>query len=248
MLEQLVAAYEVRPLLFWVLGSFLLYVLVTNAAWVVSRGVKGWPALVSRYCRGLGEAVSALWFVGVPYLALGGWPLPPFSGLLSPADMGIAGLSGDWPVSRWLESAGTGLALGVAAVTALAAAWATANRGDRRLGLPEHPWWQLPIHGFYREAHWVFYRAGLSAILADVYVGIWAALLLVLIEQGLNPTWRTTWRDPGRAGHPWLALGLALLSTLLFLLTRNLWICIAVHWLVSGIFLTVARTLAVEPA
>jgi hypothetical protein len=159
--------------------------------------------------------------------------------------MGIAGLGGDWPASRWLESAGTGLALGFGAVAVLVAAWAIANRGDRSLGFVVQGWWQIPVIGFAREVHWSFYRAALSAILADIYAGIWAGLLLVLIEWGLNPAWRSTWRDPERAGRPWLGVGLAFLSALLFLLTRNLWICIAVHWLVSATLLTIARNSAI---
>jgi hypothetical protein len=209
------------------------------AAWI------GWPA----------ELGALLFFVGVPYLALGGWPMVPFSGLLAVNDMGMAGFGGEWPVARWLESGGTGLALGLAGIATLVTGWGLANRGGGRLGLPARGGGILLLHGLAREVHWSFYRAALALTVAtivasspdglwplgNVYVGTWAALALVVVEWSLNPAWREAWRDPARAGLAWLGLGLALLSTLTFLLTRNLWICIVVHWLVAAAVAAVAR-------
>ncbi|MBN1659869.1 MAG: hypothetical protein JXA93_15800 [Anaerolineae bacterium] len=255
MLEPLLGAYQAWPLLFWVAGSILVYLLASNAAWWVKRVLVKSDRRLPARGGWLVEVCAFLFFIGIPYLALGGWPLPPFSGLLSMADMGVAGLGGDWHVARWLESAGTGLALSLAGVIVLGAGWGAANRGGSQLGLPAQGVGYLLARGLAQEIHWSFYRAALAATIlstpalnilgpwavGNVYAGTWAALALVLFEWSLNPAWRATWRDPARAGRAWLGVGLALLSTLVFLLTRNLWICIAVHWLVAATLTAIAR-------
>jgi hypothetical protein len=160
--------------------------------------------------------------------------------------MGVGGAA--WPVDRWLEAAATGLALAMAGLVALALAWANANRrgAGTWLAFPPCPAWQVILHGLYREVHWAFYRGALAVVLDNVYAGIFGGLALVYLEWSLDPAWRHAWRDPAQAGAPWLAAGLALLSALIFLLTRNLWICLAAHWLVSGTLWVAGRRLAAE--
>ncbi len=215
-------------LLFWVLGSALVYILSSQGLWWLRTTPLGrtitrrWPAEVGRF----------LFFLGVPYLALGGWPLPPLHGLLSPADLGLVGLDARWPVIRWLEAAGTGLGLGLLTALILALAWTQA----RSLRFPPRPWWALLVDGLCLEGHWAFYRGALALLLGSVYWGVFLGLGLVYLEWGLSPWWRQGWRAPGAAGGQWLRAALALVTALLFLLTHNLWVCLGVHWLVEQAF------------
>ena len=108
-LDRLPVFYDQLPLIFWVLGSVLAYVLASNALWLVrSRAPGRWQSV-----QWIVEVGRFLFYLGIPYLALGGWPLPPFQGLLLPEDMGWVGFNPRWPATRWLGAVGTGLALGL---------------------------------------------------------------------------------------------------------------------------------------
>ena len=222
------------PLVFWVAASILACALVTNALWLLrSRGIQrhpAWPAL--------SQAARFVFFLGIPYLALGGWPRPPFSGLLSLEELGLVGFSPRWPATRWLQSVGTGLALGMAAMVLLLLAWTQANRaaGNHRLRFPPRQWWALWVDGLYLQVHWAFYRGALAAALEDVYTGVFVGLGLVYLEWALDPFWRQGWREPAQAAERWLRTALALVAALIFLFTRNLWVCLAIHGLLELTF------------
>lgn len=229
---------------FWVLGSVLGYILGGNLLWWLRNRFPERPA----FRCWLIEVGRFLFFLGVPYLALGGWPLPPLQGWLSPEDMGLVGLNARWPVARWLEAVGTGLGLGLIALPILALAWANACRwaGPSCLRFSPRPWWALLVDGFCLQIHWAFYRGALAVLLDNVYWGVFLGLALVYLEWGLNPRWRQGWRSPGEAGGRWLRAALALIAALLFLLTRNLWVCLALHWPLEQLFWHLGRTRAVE--
>jgi hypothetical protein len=196
------------------------------------------------------EVGRFLFYLGVPYLALGGWPRPPFQGFLSLEDMGWVGFNARWPVSRWLETVGTGLGLGLGVLLLLLLAWTSANRstGGFQLRFPSRPWWALLIDVLYLEVHWAFYRGALAVALDDVYAGVFAGLGLVYLEWGLNPFWRQGWRSESLAAVRWLRATLALVMALIFLLTRNLWVCLAVHWTIELAFWQMGRQRSPEPA
>jgi hypothetical protein len=213
----------------WVWGSAAVYVVATHALWLV-RG--SWRSPHRRWLVQLGRF---FFFLAIPYLALGGWPRQPFRGLLSLEDMGIVGLDAVWPVTRWLEAAGLGLAWGLVALLLLLLALRMANRGDGRvwLGFSRRPWWVLAVDVLYLEVHWAFYRAGMAAVPgqgdSNLYVGVFVGLGLVYLEWSLNPFWRRGWRREPQAGVRWLRSALALIISVLFLYTRNLWVCLGVH-------------------
>ena len=228
---DLIQAYRSSPLPFWLLGSVAAYALATNLLWLL-RDV---PARCSPYARLGLEGLRFAFFLGLPYLALGGWPRRPLQGLLSLSDLGIVGLCPIWPVTRWLSAIGLGLALGTAALLILALAWNSARRGGagQRLRFPARPWWALLIEGLYQQVHWAFYRSALALLSGDLYVGTFWGLALVYIEWATSPFWRRGWRSDTEAASQWLLGALALVSALVFLLTRNLVICLGVHWLIS---------------
>lgn len=247
MSDLLLSLASYPPLWYWAGGSILAYVLITNLLfWIEPRGV-----LPPFYVRALFQAARFGYYLLVPYLALGGWPRRPQQGLLALEDLGLVGLSLEWPVTRWLEAAGTGLGLGFVAFLILALAWANASRlsMDRRsadlLPFALRPWWAVLVNGLYLEVHWAFYRGALAVILDDVYAGVFVGLGAAYLEWLLNPFWRAAAasraRHRFRAGQIWLGVGLALTSALVFLLTRNLWICLAVHWLLALAFWLLTR-------
>lgn len=213
----------------WLGGSLLLYSFGANVLWFL----RNW--LQRPYGRWLHQAGRFLFYLAVPYAALGGWPQRPYQGLLSLDDMGIVGLSERWPVTRWLESAGVGLGWGLVALMMMVLAWAIANRRSSDTSLRAAParGWAVLVNVLYLQVHWAFYRGALAVILNDVYTGVFLGLGLVYVEWGLNPFWRRDWRRASRAAEPWLRSSLALAIALLFLLSRNWWVCLAVHLLVE---------------
>lgn len=233
--HQLAAISTSAPLPFWVLGSVLAYVLATGVLWLL-KSIELRRSLSGRWLEQVGRF---LFFLGIPYLALGGWPRRPFHGLLSLEDMGLVGLSQRWPVTRWLEATGTGLALGFFALLILILAWMIAGRG--RLCFPPRPWWALLVDVIYLEVHWSFYRGALAVVLGDPYAGVFLGLGLVYVEWGLNPFWREGWRSKSLAAGRWLRAAMALVVALIFLLTRNFWVCLLVHGLIEPAFWQLGR-------
>ena len=213
----------------WIWGSVLIYALGTNALWLLGDR---WRSP----CRTPSVEIGRfLFYLAIPYLALGGWPQPPYRGLLSLEDMGLVGLGGRWPITRWLEATGVGLGWGLAALLILVLAWLNANRrgDDLRLRFAPRPWWQVAIDVLYLEVQWAFYRGALTVTLANVYTGVFLGAALIYLQWSLNPFWQRGWRLESRAAAPWLRAALALVMTVLFFLTRNLWICLTLHWLLE---------------
>jgi hypothetical protein len=244
--DSLSAAYTASPLLFWAFGSALVYVIASYLRWIFRSS----PLARSLPGRGLVEAGRFLFFLGFPYLALGGWPRQPYQGLLSLEDLGLVGLSQRWPVTRWLEAAGTGLAVGLAALLILSVAWLRAGYGpgNTRPHLPRRPAGVVVVSILYLEAHWAFYRAALGSALDDAYAGVFLGLGLIYLEWGLNPFWRRGWRRQARAAERWLRAALALVIAVVFLLTRNLWVCLVVHGLLELPFWCLGREQALTAA
>jgi hypothetical protein len=79
-----------------------------------------------------------------------------------------------------------------------------------------------------QQAHWAFYRSG-ATVLFGAYNGPFIGLGLVVVEWLCSPAWRAAWTTPQHADEHAFDLALALTTTILFLLTGNLWVCAAVH-------------------
>ncbi len=232
-MDDWIQAGLASPLALFLAGSVLLYALATST-WYGLTKVRPTSPLHLSLARLVG---SLLFYLGIPYLALGGWPRRPLQGLLSPVDLGLVGPGAVWPVTRWLEALSTSLGVGLLTFLVLYLAWKSARRGENNPPtFPARPVWMLLIEGLFLEVHWAFYRGGLAVLLDDVYLGVFAGLALVYVEGGLNPSWRDGWRDPSQGVVHWFRAGLALASSLLFLLTRNLWGCLLMHWLVEIVF------------
>jgi hypothetical protein len=219
------------PLSLWVFGSVVTYALATCFWWLV-RGRERWPALRA---VGLEDILRCAFALGVPYLALGGWPMPPLRALISLNQLGLVGLLPKRPAAWWFDAWSLGLGLVVSAVVVLVLARVYARRpaGGTGLEFPQRAWWALLLDGLCLQMHWAFYRTAMVVISEDEYVGVFLGLGLVYLEWALNPYWREGWRVQGSSAARWLRAALAMVSALVFLLTRNLWVCLGTHWLVE---------------
>lgn len=234
-LEYLQGIDTSSPLLYWILGSLLGYVVGTHALRLL-RSRDFWRPPYRDLVEQTGRF---LYFLGIPYLVLGGWPRPMMSGLLSLQDMGLVAWGPRWHAARWLQAAGNGLGLGMVALAMLSLAWINANRRSPQNGISPslcfspQPYWVLMVDLIYLEVNWAFYRGALTLLLGDVYAGVFVSLALVLLQWGLSPLWREGWGSRSRAADQWLRSALVLLAALTFLTTRNLWICLLIHGLVE---------------
>jgi hypothetical protein len=241
--DRLALAYASSPLLFWILGSVALAALGTNLLWPLrSSAVPRQP-----YNRVLGQVLRFCFFVGIPYLALGGWPRQPFQGLLSPENLGLVGPDARWPATRWLSAAGTASVLGLAALLLLTLAWVNAAKagGTAWLRFPHRPWWAILVDAIYLQVHWAFYLGAMAVVVNDWVPGVFLGLVLIYLEWSLNPFWRSQWHSETRAASTWLRATLALVMAMLFLLTRNLWVCLMVHLFLGMAMRRLAPVLAV---
>lgn len=141
------------------------------------------------------------------------------------------------------------MGLGLMALLILAFAWSSANRANdgTSLRFPSQPWWLVLLNVVYLEVHWAFYRSALAVLQEDLYTGVLSGLALVYLEWALSPSWRRGWRQLSRAAFQWLRVALALVSALIFLLTRNLWMSLVIHGLLTLCLSQVGRVPAATP-
>ena len=182
------------------------------------------------------ELVRLIYYLGIPFMAA-------VNGLLGADLLGINGT--DWVEGKnvqgflW-EDWARGAGLVMATVLAVVGVWFIGRRFSRRLGLTpvsssfQSPLWQRLLHVLYDQIHWAFYRSGPILWLDDLYWGAFAGLALVLLEAALNPAHWWKLRSPETAGPPLIRLGVAWVSTLLFLGTQNLWLTTGVHLALAG--------------
>jgi membrane protease YdiL (CAAX protease family) len=108
-----------------------------------------------------------------------------------------------------------------------------ADAGGPRLGSTASGWETLR-EALYHEVHWAFYRNA-PIVALGLYWGTWAGLMLAAFEALANPAWRKGLGAPERAAALLLRAALAVISSLLFLRTQNLWLAILLHWGVTSV-------------
>jgi len=245
----------------WLSGSLLLAILWANLAWFFRQPRPGMVGqfvtrLVAwRFSPWLLQLLRLLYYIGVPFAALL-WGHDAVVGRLlglqrldlpAPSDEAVgAAVAANW--LNWSYDVGWTAALGIGAWALLALGWwayrlalATADEGSAVAG-SNTSGWVLLREAAYHEVHWAFYRN--APILAwGVYWGIWGGLALVALEATLNPALRKGLTDTQRAPAQLLRGALAVVSSVLFLLTQNLWLALALHWGVSWGLVTLVRTL-----
>jgi hypothetical protein len=244
-LEMLHALFDYRlELVVWVLGSVLLYGVAVNArqrlrdtsSSRLSRyltALESWP-----HSLWLSQALRFVYYLCIPYLALS-------RGVTSPILMGMWGT--DWLQLDWASELARGLALGLGILFLLLWSW----RRFLQLGHETHcatppvpyafqrrvlsaPWgWGLIIlEVLYLEMHWAFYRGATIRAFGDYY-GVFAGFLLVLAEWELSPSFRHNLSLSRRDGEAMTTVATAFSIAVIYYLTANLWLCVAVHLIIQ---------------
>ncbi len=218
----------------WVGISMALYALGVDISWHYRqprpgrlgtwvRTIKEWP-----YRCWLIEAIRFLYYIGIPYAGLlRGIVLPRLVGLTDP---------------DWVKGVGLGAALGTGALLLLALIcwWYTraimALPVPMKKGRPGHEptnGWELLREVIYLQTHWAFYRSVVILLLDDYYWGTFLGFLLITLEWATNPAWRKDLGLPWRSVTPLLRWSMALLTAVIFALTRNLWVLVPLHWIIE---------------
>ena len=205
----------------WVLASMVIAVL-TTLAFSPARAANFRLTVGGRAAEQVGRLV---YFVGLPYAAL-------LARSLSPLDLGIAGNSGSilgWSSVDWLNQLNDTLIIGLLALIPIGLAARQMARGGQPLGVDVRSTGATLLDAAYVEIHWAFYRAAPYIILNDVYAAtliglglVCVELLVTLVRNGVGP------QPEDR--QSWLGQALLLAtSATVFILTRNVWLALALH-------------------
>ncbi len=239
-------AYKVR-LLLAIAGYLAIYVLGTNVAWALRTPRSGRFGQVVEFVRlwgrrlWLGDAVRLAYYLVAPYLIL-------YSGWASPLDLGLADLD-------WISGLGLGVAIGLGSVSLLLLLWWQYVRlvKDQPM-MPQAKWLEQPLGWAFvlREAMFLEAWSALCRspmlLLAGPYFGVYLGLAAVFAAALLNARTRHALGVPGLREQVVLTASLAVVTAIVYVFTRNLWVCIAVHFLLRVIVLRlVCRRAMREP-
>ena len=232
----------------WLGGSLLLAFLWANLAWFFRQPRPGTTGkfvtrlVAYRFSPSLFQLLRLLYYVGVPLAAL-----------LWGHDAIVESFLG-LGAATWLDRArdvGWAVTLGSGACALLALGWWTYCRALTAAGKESTvaganaSGWVLLREAAYHEAHWAFYRNA-PVVAGGTYWGAWGGLALVALEAVLNPAWRKGLAEPQKAPAQLMRAALAVVSSVLFLLTGkgNLWLALALHWGVSWGLAALVQALA----
>ena len=176
---------------------------------------------------------SAWW----PLLRLVGLALPPYvalqTGLVSMRDLGLAELD-------WIQRFGLGLAVsGALLLMLLVASWQFRHVNLTLPAPAPQQRFLLPLQTAAEQLLWALLRFGAASFLrsqgveapAAAYLGAWLGLALLYLAWVGDPTWRQRFRQPSRQRHEIIYLALALATTVVFLVSGNLWLSWVLHTL-----------------
>ena len=182
------------------------------------------------------RSISAWW----PLLRILGLALPPYlalqSGLVSARAMGLAELD-------WIQRFGQGLAVsGALVLLLLAASWQF--RHVNATDSAPSPWrFLLPLEAAAAQLMWALLRVagawflrgrGMGALEAE-YAGAWLGLILLYVAWAVDPAWRARLRQPASQRRELVAIALALATTVVFIVSGNLWLCWVLYMIVLAI-------------
>lgn len=226
----------------WLIGSFLSIVIATNLAWLAIRHRPGLARLLHGPLAPLGWLVLALFYLLPPYFGIR-------EGVLSPSTLGLTEIN--WPATL-----SDGVVLSGVIIGGLIFGWLVYRRSlpEGRLPLGAArliPAIRAPVEAMLDQWHWMFYRAavaewlmleplsapGIPALASvrdaiqgePLYWGACLGLAVVCVEIGLDPFSRSVLQRSGDSHALIRRVTLAAATTGLYILTRNLWLCLIVH-------------------
>jgi hypothetical protein len=226
----------------WLGGSLLLAGLWTNLVWLFSPWVEAGRS--PEDSESLAQGLRLLYYLGLPFAALfWGYDavITRFFGLQRLVLPTSSALGNDASINaNWLDWAcdvGWAVALGLGSWGLLLVAGWVRRRAVADLGGPrltsKAPAWETLREALYHEVHWTFYRNA-PIVALGLYWGAWAGLALAALEALANPVWRKRLGTPGGAPALLLRAAMAVVSSLLFLRTQNLWLAVLLHWGVTS--------------
>lgn len=219
-----------------VVGSILLHVLASNLAWHYRVKPEGrFAARVNRLAsspaaRILFELLRLAYYVVLPGFAL-------LSGWIDARSFGIAYVD-------WADGARWTIVLLLGSWSLLMFVWVPFLRATLpipvRLNTAVLTWSRRIVEVVYMQAHWALYRAAAILILASrlndsdsIYWGACAGFGLIVIEAWADPRVR---RQVAHLGDGEIALwnaSQAIINTVGFVVTRNLWYLALIHLLLE---------------
>jgi hypothetical protein len=215
-----------------VAASMLMYVAGANIAWFHRVKPTSWPSSQLRrftgssFPRALYELWRLVFYVGLPYAAL-------YFGWVDLRAMGLGFL--DWSKGlRWA------IVLSLATWSLLMFVWVPYLRATSkipvRIDLDGQTWSRRVVEVIYMQAHWAFYRAAciliLTTVLHDdlaIYWGASAGIALTFIEAWADPRVRRHIAQLGEGEQALWSAGQAIINTVGFVLTRNVWLLALIH-------------------
>lgn len=226
----------------WLVGSVVLAVLATNAAWLlIGRRRNTSAPAVQQAGPAVAWLLQALYYLVPPVIA---WRL----GVLSPYYLGVT-------EPQWLEALSGGATLVAVTTGVLLFGWLIYRHTETVAEPPPADAARLlmtltaPIDAFLQQWHWAFYRAvmiawltggGLAGTVPELatqplYWGTWLGLAFAALEFVLNPFARARLRRAGAREASLRMVALAMVTAALFTLTRNFWLCLACHVVVETV-------------
>lgn len=214
----------------WLLGSLALAIFAPNAAWIATRRLARGPS--AAVVRPLGWLAVSLFYLLPPVFA---WR----NGALSPYWLGLTEID-------WVGSVAAGAPIAALFGAVLTFGWLVYRRSlprdepaARRRGRAFRTLRGLADAAL-AQWHWAFYRALAIGILAGgaaplglgaqpLYWGVWLAAGATAAEFALNPYARAGLRRDGAREAAWRQVALGLGTAVVFLLTRNFYLGLALH-------------------
>ncbi len=229
-----------RELGLWVALSIGLYVVAAQLAWRVHDLDRGFLGENIRWLdhwrfRGLAwQLLRFLYYVVIPY------GLVVQHRLITGRALGIVGADNSgflgWSPAAWLQGAGVTVLVFMGGVILLGWSWwaVARNLSNGNVFYLHHrpPGWELVWDALFLQIHWGFYRAAAGAWLGENHLvwGVLVGLLLVGLEAAGDPGLFFAAKWPSLITG-WVRLAaVAWLAAALFLVTRNLWLGVVLHW------------------
>ena len=219
---------EPRSALAITLGaSILVYTFLSNVAWRNRNPHAGrWGRFAtwtqtSRLARVASELLRWGYYLGVPWAIL-------MLGYTTARALGIWNLD-------WVGHLAEFVALAIGSILVLIWIWRPYTRLEHPHAIDESGWngARHLIEILYQEAHWAFYRCGPILWLDNIYAGSFFGLGLVLLEGWSSANVRASTSDVTRADAPLWSGSLAIVSTVVFIVTQNTWYCLMIHLLLD---------------
>lgn len=217
-------------LLLAILGDLSLYIIGTNIAWALQKPKPGRLGQVVECIKlwgarlWLGELLRLAYYLVPPYLVL-------YYGWASPLDLGLADLD-------WIRGIGWSVAWGGGSLLLLLLLWWQYTRLIRHPPRMQDAQWLAQPWGWafilreaiLMESWWALCRSPML-LLTGPYFGVYLGLVIVSVAALLNAHIWYALSTPGLREEVVLAASLAVVTATLYAFIHNVWLCVAVHFI-----------------